>query len=201
MASDEQIRELVEKLHAERARLLATLSGMSEAQAEHRPPDKDGEEGWSVKEILVHLAWQDATYRRWVERAVAESGATIDYQPVTVLGVAAGAGHAPETAGAGAAVAHYLELAHRHTLRELIAELERQRARTMLLIADLAPADFDRTARTAIFGELTVLQYLRSNYRHERQHRAQILGEPSEYRPRYLSGVEPDQRIRRRADG
>jgi hypothetical protein len=42
-----------------------------------------------------------------------------------------------------------------------------------------------------------VLQVLRSAYRHERQHRAQIRGEQSDYQPRWLSGVEPDQRLRR----
>lgn len=194
MATAEQIRELVEKLHEERTRLIATLKGMAEDQVEHRMPDKDGEAGWSVKEQLVHMAWQDASYRGWVERARAEDRPEISYPPVTVLGVLTATGR---SLGDGQVAEHYLELAHRYPLRELIAELERQRARTMLLIADLAAEEFDRTVRSAVFGELTALQVLRSAYRHERQHRAQILGEQSDYQPRFLSGAEPDQRIRR----
>jgi hypothetical protein len=45
-----------------------------------------------------------------------------------------------------------------------------------------------------MFGTLTVLQWLRSYYRHDRMHQAQIAGRPSAYRPRYASGAEPDQR-------
>jgi hypothetical protein len=33
-----------------------------------------------------------------------------------------------------------------------------------------------------------VLQWLRSYYRHDRMHRAQILGEESAYQPRYAPG-------------
>jgi hypothetical protein len=194
MATVEQIRELVEKLHEERARLIATLKDMTEERAERRMADKDGEAGWSVKEQLVHMAWQDTSYRGWVERARTEDRPEITYPPVTVLGVEVGTGR---QLGDGTAAVHYLELAHRHTLRELIGEMERQRARTMLLIADLAPEEFDRTVRSTVFGELTSLQVLRSAYRHERQHRAQILGEQSDYQPRFLAGAEPDQRVRR----
>jgi hypothetical protein len=38
-----------------------------------------------------------------------------------------------------------------------------------------------------------VLQYLRSFYRHDRQHTAQILGRASDYQPNF-KGKEPNQR-------
>lgn len=197
MATEEQVRELVEKLHVERGGLIATLKEMTNEQAERRLPDKDGEAGWSVKEQLVHLAWQDASYRGWTERARREDRPAIGYPPVSVLGITVGTGRILDPMGSGPAAPHYLELAHRYLLRELVAELERQRARTMLLIADLSPDEFDRTVRSTVFGELTALQVLRSSYRHERQHRAQMLGEQSGYQPRWLAGAEPDQRVRR----
>jgi hypothetical protein len=46
-----------------------------------------------------------------------------------------------------------------------------------------------------MFGELTMIQWLRSAYRHDRMHLAQVQGRPSEYQPRFLTG-EPDQRRR-----
>jgi hypothetical protein len=197
MATVEQMRELVEKLHAERANLFATLKEMSEEQAERRLPDKDGEAGWSVKDQLVHMAWQDASYRGWVERARVEDRPAISYPPVSLLGTTVATGRTLDASGSGPTTPHYLELAHRNSLRELIAEMERQRARTMLLIADLSPEEFDRPVRSSVFGEMTSLQVLRSAYRHERQHRAQIRGEESDYQPRWASGAEPDQRLRR----
>jgi hypothetical protein len=59
----------------------------------------------------------------------------------------------------------------------------------------LKPEQFERRATTEAFGELTVLQYLRSYYRHDRMHLAQIENRPSDYQPRFLTG-EPDQRRR-----
>jgi hypothetical protein len=47
-----------------------------------------------------------------------------------------------------------------------------------------------------MFGELTVLQWLRSFYRHDRMHTDQIAGRDPEYKPRFVGGQEPDQRRR-----
>ena len=44
-----------------------------------------------------------------------------------------------------------------------------------------------------MFGSLTVLQWLRSFYRHDRQHGAQILGRKSDYQPNFKTS-EPNQR-------
>jgi hypothetical protein len=44
-----------------------------------------------------------------------------------------------------------------------------------------------------MFGSLTVLQWLRSFYRHDRQHSAQIAGRKSDYQPNFR-GKEPNQR-------
>jgi len=70
MATPSDTRELIEKLQAERAELPAVVKGIDEARAELRPPEGDGEDGWSVKEQLSHLAQMEGTYRAWVERAL-----------------------------------------------------------------------------------------------------------------------------------
>jgi uncharacterized damage-inducible protein DinB len=178
MASEADLQDLLSKLDEERTALLATLDGMSEDAAEFRPPDKThGEEGWSVKEQLAHLSEMETTYRAWVHRAVLESNPDLSEGTVREP------------------VSYRLEDAERVTLAEHRAELEEQRARTLAVLDTLSLEEFDRTARSG-FGELSVLQFLRSFYRHDRMHRAQILGLESDYRRRWGAGGEPDQRRR-----
>ncbi len=178
MATAEQIRELNEKNTQERAALLALLDGMSEERAEERPPEGDGEDGWSVKEQIAHLTQMEVSYRAWVQRAIAE------HRP----NIATGTQTDP--------VAYALDRAHEATLAEHVEELKRQRERTQRVIAGIAPEQYERTASSPAFGELTVMQWLRSYYRHDRMHQAQIQGRVSDYRPRFLGGAEPDQRRR-----
>jgi hypothetical protein len=44
-----------------------------------------------------------------------------------------------------------------------------------------------------MFGTLTVMQWLRSYYRHDRMHYDQVRGAEPTYKPRF-TGAEPDQR-------
>lgn len=179
MADEAQIRELVEKMHQERANLLALLRGLSEEEAERVPKtDAKGEAEWTAKEQMAHLCLMEASYRAWVEKALKEDN--------------------PDLTGVrGEPLPVSLENAHSHTVAALISVMSEQRAKTLELIGRLKPEDYDRTATSPAFGTLTVLQWLRSYYRHDRMHYSQISGQESEYRPRFLSGVEPDQRVGR----
>ena len=176
MATTEQIQDLAEKMTQERAELLAALDGIDEQQAEMRNPDADGEDGWSTKEQLAHLEWMEGLYRHWVERALSEERPDLSQ------------GDGPDP------VLYPQEQAHDHTVPEHVAELIKQRERTLELIGVITPEQYDRTALSPAFGELSVLQWLRSYYRHDRMHHAQIEGRKSDYTPRFLSGEDPDQR-------
>lgn len=178
MATQEQIDDLAQKMAEQRTSLLAALEGIDDAVAEVRNPEADGEEGWSVKEQLSHLATMETLYRNWVERALKED------RPDLSQG-----GH-PDP------IAYPMDVAHDHAVREHVAELTRQRERTLRLMEQIEPAAYERTAVSPAFGELTVMQWLRSYYRHDRMHQAQIEGKKSDYVPRFLSGREPDQRRR-----
>ncbi len=179
MATENEIRDLVKKMQSERSTLLGLIEGMDEGAAEHRPPEADGEAGWSVKEQLAHLAQMETTYRAWVERALAEERPNLDD------------GTSPDP------VAHPLERAHEASVADHAAELRLQRERTLGTIGRIDPEAFERTAVSPLFGELAVMQWLRSYYRHDRMHQAQIEGRQSDYRPRFTEGGEPDQRIAR----
>ena len=171
MAEQAQIDELVQKMTAERGALLAALESLNEDEASHSP--QDGE--WNAKQQMSHLCEMESAYRAWVERGLAEDGANVDNIR-------------------GERVALPLEKAGDHTVSEHTGEMRRQREQTMTLIASIEPGDFERRATNKLFGSLTVMQWLRSYYRHDRMHVDQISGREPEYKPKFASGGEPDQR-------
>jgi len=171
VAEEAQIRQLKEKMTLERENLLSALEGLSDQQASAAAK---GEE-WSTKQQMSHLCEMEAAYRAWVEKALEEDGASLD-----------GVGGEP--------VAIPLERAQLHPVPEHIAEMRRQRQKTLAVMERMRPEDYDRTATSAVFGMLTVMQWLRSYYRHDRMHYDQVRGEEPAYKPRFRGGKEPDQR-------
>jgi len=175
MASADSIRELLDKMAEQRDALLAEAEAVSDADASVQAPDAEGEGQWSVKQQLAHLAEMETSYRAWVQRALEEDGADVS-----------------RVRGEPPAIP--LTAAQEHGVPELAAQLREQRARTIALIGSLAPEQFGHTASQPMFGSLTVMQWLRSYYRHDRMHRDQIAGREPEYKPKFVGGKEPDQR-------
>jgi hypothetical protein len=175
MASLEAITELVEKMRDQREALLAEAEALSDEAASFAPPQGEGEAGWSPKQQLAHLAEMETAYRAWVQRALeADDPDVSDVRPERP--------------------AIRLEQAPAHTVAQLTAQLRDQRAVTLDLIESMTPDQFDRTASQPMFGRLTVMQWLRSYYRHDRMHRDQMAGREPDYRPKFVGGEEPDQR-------
>lgn len=175
MASRGDVQALIAKMAEERDKLLAQIEALSEDDAEFAPADAEGEAQWSPKEQCAHLAEMETAYRAWVERALVE--------------------HDPDVAKVrGERVDIPLEEANQHAIGEMTGQMRRQREKTLKLIERLQPDDYERTASQPMFGRLTVLQWLRSYYRHDRMHQAQIAGREQSYQPRFVTGSEPDQR-------
>jgi hypothetical protein len=175
MASPEAIGELLDKMASERAALLAQAAALTPEAAAYAPADAEGEAQWSPKQQLAHLAEMETAYRAWVERALeADDPDVSDARP-----------NRP---------AIRLEHAQEHSVAELTEQLRAERDITIRLIRSMTPEQFDRTARQPMFGRLTVLQWLRSYYRHDRMHRDQMAGREPEYKPKFAGGQEPDQR-------
>ncbi|MEX0682223.1 MAG: DinB family protein [Dehalococcoidia bacterium] len=171
MATQDQITDLKEKMTSERDRLLAMLEPLGEEMAER---STTGEGEWSAKQQLAHLCEMETAYRAWVEKALAEDNPNVD-------GLR------------GERPAIPLEDANARSVAEHIAEMRRQRSQTEAMIDGMRPEDFDRTATQSMFGTLTLLQWLRSYYRHDRMHYDQASGAEPTYKPRF-TGAEPDQR-------
>ncbi len=174
MATREQVDELLSKMATERAALFAAVDALSAGDLLRVPQDAEGEEQWTALEQLAHLGEMERNYDAWVRRALREDNPDIWGTPV-------------------APVAIPIEAANTHTAAALLHELKMERQYTLGLIDGIALADFERTATSPMFGTLTVMQWLRSFYRHDRQHAAQILGRKSDYQPNF-TGEEPNQR-------
>ena len=173
--SQAEIDTLLEKIAAERATLLATADSLTPTDADSVPQNAEGEEQWTAKEQLAHLWEMERSYIAWARAAIANDGATVD-------GLR------------GEPVAIPIEDAASHSVAQLTDALRAERARTNHFIRSLPLPHFQRRARTQVFGELTVMQWLRSFYRHDRQHAAQIAGRRSAYVPNFRGGREPNQR-------
>lgn len=174
MATQDQVVELVTKMQEQRADVIATVRRLGPDDLLRVPVDAEGEEQWTALEQLAHLAEMEQSYDAWVRAALEADN--------------------PDLAGVTPApVAIPIEKANGHTTDELLEQLGLLRAYTHGLIDGMHLEDFDRTATSPIFGTLTVLQWLRSFYRHDRQHGAQIAGRQSDYQPNF-KGKEPNQR-------
>ncbi len=171
MVEKAQIEELKEKVALERDKLLALLEPLSEEAASTPPKPSE----WSAKQQMSHLCEMETAYRACVEKALEEDGANVD-------GIR------------GEPVAIPLDRAKLHTVAEHVAEMRRQRAKTLTVLDRMRPEDYDRTATSSLFGTLTLIQWLRSYYRHDRMHYDQVRGEEPTYKPRFRGGQEPDQR-------
>jgi len=171
MADASQIKELTAKMAEERGKLLGELEVLTEERASTQPTPGE----WNQKQQMSHLCEMEAAYRAWVKRGLEEDGADVD-------GVR---GEQPTIP---------LEQAGDHSVADHIAEMLRQRELTVRVIDSMKPEDFDRTAKNSIFGSLTLMQWLRSYYRHDRMHLDQVRGEEPTYKPKFKSGGEPDQR-------
>lgn len=174
MATREQIDELLTKMAEQRAGLFAAVDSLSGEDLLRVPKDAEGEEQWTALEQLAHLCEMERSYDAWVRRALREENPDLTGTQATPVSIP-------------------IEEANGHTAAEMVEQLKLERAYTLGLIDGIRPEDFERTAVSPLFGQLTVMQWLRSFYRHDRQHTAQILGRRSDYQPNF-KGKEPNQR-------
>ncbi len=174
MATREQVDELKTKMAEQRGELLAAARSLSPTDALRVPKDAEGEEQWTALEQLAHLWEMERSYDSWVLRALHEDN--------------------PELAGSlSVPVEIPIEAANARKIDELVDALVKERTYTLGIIDAIKLDDFERTAVSPIFGQLTVMQWLRSFYRHDRQHSAQIQGRKSDYQPNFKT-KEPNQR-------
>ncbi len=179
MATAEQIDDLTRKMAEQRAALTELAASLSDEIASRVPVNKTGEEQWTVKEQLAHLREMELSYDAWVRAALAQENPAVGAWTSTPAAIP-------------------VEQASAHTVQELLDVMAAERRETLALIEGIELDGFERPATHPMFGTLTVMQWLRSFYRHDRMHADQIGGREPDYRPTY-TGQEPNQRAGRLA--
>jgi hypothetical protein len=71
---------------------------------------------------------------------------------------------------------------------DLLGELASARSDTLAAINGLTEEELGRKGKHLLFGEMSVLQMLRSLYRHERMHIDQMAGRETSFTPRVPGG-------------
>ena len=150
-----ELEELLEKMESQRGQVLGLVRQMTEEEAGHRPSER----AWSAKEQLLHLATFDRQWLEWAMTVRDEPGAEVGPPPPN-----------PEA---------YPE-AQTRSLGDILGEPASARKDTVAAIEGLSAEELQRRGKHLLFGEMSVLQMLRSLYRHDRMHMDQIAGrEPS----------------------
>jgi len=152
--------DLIERLNAERQAILEQVAKLTDEAAGQRP----GEGEWSPKEQLLHLIDREKMWRSWAIQARDNPGA--------------------ELGSPGPNPAGYPE-ASRRPLGDILNELEATRRQSMAAIETITEEDLQKKAKTQAFGEMSVLQFLRALYRHDRMHADQIAGKEPSFQPRF----------------
>ena len=145
-ALDERLTRLGEAREA----LLDALRELDQARFVRRPPEDagEGDQRWSIREVLWHVADSDRCWREWAEAALR-----------------------------GEAVTRFRGVrrpAHLNRLPQLVESLEEQRAATLALFGGL-DGDADLTTQHATPSRArSILEMLEHLTGHDREHAEQI---------------------------
>ena len=158
-----ELEELLEKMESQRGQLVALARQMTEEEAGRRPSER----AWSATEQLLHLVTFERHWLEWAVTVRDEPGAEVGPPPPN-----------PEA---------YPE-AQTRSLGDILGELASARKDTVAAIEGLSADELQRRGKHLLFGEMSVLQMLRSLYRHDRMHMDQIAGREPSFKPGGPSG-------------
>ena len=153
-----ELDELLQKLESHRRELMHQVEEMTAEEASRRP--SEGE--WSAKEQLVHLAAFERLWLEWTMKVRDEPGSEVGPPPPNPP-------------------AH--PKAEIHSVADLLQELASARADTLAAIEGFTDSELNRRGKHLLFGEMSVLQMLRSLYRHDRMHMDQMAGREASFKP------------------
>jgi uncharacterized damage-inducible protein DinB len=158
-----ELEGLLQKLESHRRELVHQVQEMTEEDAGRRPAEGE----WSAKEQLVHLAALERLWPEWAMKVRDEPGSEVGPPPLNPTAY-------PE--------------AEARSLGDLLQELASARSDTLAAIEGLTDDELKRRGKHRLFGEMSVLQMLRSLYRHDRMHIDQMAGRESSFRLRRPGG-------------
>ncbi|HYP27395.1 MAG TPA: DinB family protein [Blastocatellia bacterium] len=172
MQPSRKIQEIIDVIAADRQSLLASVSGLTQAQLDYKP----SEDGWSISDILHHLALSDEANVRlatnMLKHAEEKNVPRDDSPDASVLGCLdefSGPLRTKVKAPARVNPRDYLASA------ESLARLDASRARLNECIVQLGQYDLSQLVYPHPFlGELNMYHWLLLAGGHERRHTVQI---------------------------
>lgn len=164
MPAPETITEMQSRLVAERARLFESLVGVPR-EVMLRPW---GDGGWSIKDILAHLAMAEAVNVKFARMMVEKEA------PLQLREFAAEYPDFPGEFSLDKFNAWMTDRWRSKSLEEIEDALQRTRAETLEWLEKLSPAQLERTGEHAVWGNQTVRGMLRILVIHDRFHRSDI---------------------------
>src|SRR5262245_10698299 len=169
MAFPKAVAELWDELQAVRAQVLQEAEGLSQAQADWRPSEKD----WSVGEIVDHITVAEVATGKLTTKLTkeAEAAGALGAFPADLMAFAPlppvppGPMEAPPVVWPGQG----------KPIDELIAALKATRERSRQSVEKLARVDPRRLAFNHVrFGDLDLAQWWKLQASHEGMHLAQL---------------------------
>lgn len=148
-----EIKELVAKLTETRGELLRLFSDLTEEELGRRPTPED----WCAKDILLHLPATEQHFVQQAHRIRAEDSPRITLFPVNEWNPARTAAGPPK-----------------ESWQQVRAQADATHKATVNFVNQLSAEDLSRRCLHERWGDLTLLQFMRAIYRHERQHIEQV---------------------------
>ena len=164
MAVAETIVEIKTKLENERTKLLGAIANVPR-EVMLRP---FGEGGWSIKDILAHIAMAETVNVKFAKMMVAKD------EPLQLREFAAEYPDFPGEFELDKFNAWMTERWRAKSLEEIIAALNDARTGTLAWLAVLTPAQLERTGQHAVWGKQSVKGMLRILVIHDKFHRGDI---------------------------
>lgn len=164
MPVTEDIPAIRAKLTVERSKLLDSIAGLT------RPVmlRSFGEGGWSIKDILAHVAMAESVNVKFARMMVEKNA------PLQLHEFASEYPDFPGEFGLDKFNAWMTERWRAKSLEEILAALEETRAETLAWLDALSPEQLERRGEHAVWGDQSVRGMLRILVIHDKFHRGDI---------------------------
>ena len=163
MPAPATIAGIKEKLDAERARLLESFRDLP-AEIIMRP----GEDGWAIKDIVAHVAMAEEVNVKFAKLMVTKNS------PAQLDELAADYPDFPAPFTLDKFNAYMTDRLRAKSWVAVVQALHATRADTLAWLAQLTPADLERTGGHAVWGTQTVNGMFRILVIHDKAHRGDI---------------------------
>jgi uncharacterized damage-inducible protein DinB len=164
MATTDDRQILTDKLNTERAKLLAAFADLS-PETMLKP---FGDEGWSIKDVLAHLAMAEDVNVRFAKRMVARE------TPVQLDELANEFPDFPLPFELDKFNGWMAERWRAKSLGEVLAAVHATRATTLAWVDTLTPEQLERSGAHAVWGNQSVRGMLRILVIHDKFHRGDV---------------------------